>query len=510
MGLLLEIEFLTGVCRAAREPGDDSPDWPPQPDRVFSALVSAWAARGERPEERAALEWLEAQQPPAIHASAHTSRTPPDVFVPPNDFQTPSNDLDRQRWYRDFLARGKRPPEKGGHERKWKQALSTLPESRQRKERRFPTARPDDPFMALIWPAERPPELALFDALNAIAGCVGYLGHSASLVRCRFLSAVAPAHRHPARHVRRRVYPGRLRELEEAHRASPVRPMIRPGAPVFIEEPTAPAPVDDDWLALEVIGGEVPDVRATALVCRMLRRTLMSGYRKVGREDAIPEIVSGHTPTGAPTRRPHLAIAPLAFAGFPHADGRILGFALIPPRGMTFDRIEGFRSAFEEVAQYNSNLERRILTLQGSPLNKPLHLAPVPRNGARKRSLSSESYLMASHSWATVTPIVLERHLKRKDEAEVRELVATACAHAGLPRPDPGRVWVGKHSAVEGMPPARPLAGEPPWTRWKVSKSLASRQLVHAVIDFEEEVTGPVLLGAGRFAGLGLCRVGRG
>ena len=117
MGLVLEIEFLSGVCRAAREPGDDTPDWPPQPDRVFSALVSAWAARGERPEERAALEWLEAQPPPAVHASDHTSRTTPDVFVPPNDYQTPSNDLDRQKWYRDFLAKGKRPPEKGGYER---------------------------------------------------------------------------------------------------------------------------------------------------------------------------------------------------------------------------------------------------------------------------------------------------------------------------------------------------------------------------------------------------------
>ena len=505
MGLLLEIEFLTGVCRAAREPGDDAPDWPPQPDRVFSALVSAWAARGERSEERAALEWLEAQPPPAIHASDYTSRTTPDVFVPPNDFQTPTSDLGRQRWYRDFLARGKRPPEKGGHERNWKQALSTLPESRQRKERRFPVARPDDPCMALVWPAE--PEPALFDALNALAHCVGYVGHSASLVRCRFLSAVAPAHRHPARRARRRVYPGRLRELEEAHRANPVRPAIRPGAPVFAEGPPDPAPLDDDWLALGVIGGEVPDVRAAALVCRVLRNTLMSGYRKAGREDAIPEVVSGHTPNGAPTRLPHLAIAPLAFAGFLHADGHVLGFALIPPRGTTLDRIEGFRAAFEAVAHYVPEEGRRVLTLQGPPLNKPpLRLAPVPRDGTQKRSLSSDPYLKPSRIWASATPIVLERHLKRKDDAEVRELVASACENAGLPRPGADRIRVGKHSAVEGMPPARPLTGEPPWTRWKVPKSLASRQLVHAVIDFGEDVCGPVLLGAGRFTGLGLCR----
>ena len=482
MGLVLEIEFLTGVCRAAREPGDDAPDWPPQPDRVFSALVSAWAARGERPEERAALEWLEAQPPPAIHASDHTARTTPDVFVPPNDPRA---------------------------SRSAKAYMKVMPDGRSRQPRHFPTARPDNPFMAMLWSAEPPPEPALFDALNALARYVGYVGHSASLVRCRFLSAIAPAHRHPAKRPRRRVYPGRLRELEEAHRANPVRPMIRPGAPVFAEGLPDPAPRDDDWLALEVIGGEVPDVRAAALVCRVLRNTLMSGYRKAGREDAIPEVMSGHTPSGAPTRLPHLAIAPLAFAGFPHADGRILGFALIPPRGTTLDRIEGFRAAFEKVAYYGPNEERRVLTLQGPPLNEPLRLAPVPRDGTQKRSFSSEPYLKPSRIWASATPIVLERHLKRKDAVEVRELVASACENAGLPRPDPGRIRVGKHSAVEGLPPARPLAGEPSWTRWKVPKSLASRQLVHAVIDFGEDVRGPVLLGAGRFTGLGLCRGAR-
>ena len=504
MGLVLEIEFLTGVCRAAREPGDGAPDWPPQPDRVFSALVSAWAARGERPEERAALEWLEAQPPPAIHASDHTSRTTPDVFVPPNDFQTPSNDLDRQRWYRDFLARGKRPPEKGGHERNWKQALSTLPEGRQRKERRFPIARPDDPVIALVWQAE--PDPARFDALDALARCVGYLGHSASLARCRFLPTAASVSRHPAKTPRRRVYPGRLRELEEAHRANPVRPTIRPGAPVFTKQSPDSAALDDDWLALEAIGGEVPDVRAAALACRLLRNTLMSGYRRTGREGTIPEVVSGHTPNGTPTRLPHLAIAPLAFAGFPHADGHVLGFALIPPRGTTLDRIEGLRAAFEKVAHYDRSEERRVLTLQGPPLHEPLRLAPVPRDGAQKRSLSSKPYLEPSRVWASATPVVLDRHLKRKDDAEIRELVASACENAGLPTPHPDWIRVGKHSAVEGMPPARPLAGEPPWLRWKAPKSLASRQLVHAVIDFGEDVPGPVLLGAGRFTGLGFCR----
>ncbi|MYA88491.1 MAG: type I-U CRISPR-associated protein Cas5/Cas6 [Boseongicola sp. SB0662_bin_57] len=476
MSLVLEIEFLTGVCRASRGPGSNAPDWPPQPDRVFSALVSAWGVRGEAPVERAALEWLEGQPPPVIHASGHNPRTAPDVFVPPNDLRA---------------------------SKATKTYLKVLPDRRPRQPRRFPATRPDDPKVELVWPDA--PDAGTVDALNAIAGCVGYLGHSASLARCRFVPGETRGSHLGKQRARRRVYPGRLIELEEAHRARPSRPEIRPGAPVFAEH--APLPeTATEWLVLEAVSGEVPDIRASALVGRLLRQTLMAGYRRVGRGDAIPEIVSGHAPDGTPTRHPHLAIAPMAFVGSPHGDGRVLGFAVVPPSGEALHRIDGFRAAFEVLAPFRADVQRRVLTLQGPPLRKPLELAPAAEHGDRLRSLRPDPYLDGSRRWATVTPIVLDRHLKRKEDTEVRELVARACQHAGLPRPDIDRIRVGKHSAVKGAPPARPLAGEPPWTRWKLPRSLESRQLVHAVIEFERSVGGPVLIGAGRFNGLGLCR----
>lgn len=477
MSLVLEIEFLTGVCRAAREPSDELPDWPPQPDRVFSALVSAWAARGEYPEERMALEWLEVQPPPTIHASDHTSRTAPMVFVPPND-QKASKSA--------------------------KTYAKVMPDRRTRQPRRFPVARPDDPFITLTWPEE--PEPKLFRALNKITRCVGYLGHSASLVRCQFLLGVTPSQRTFPRHARRRIYPGRMNELEDAHRANPIRPKIRPGAPVFVERTPDLNSLDNGWLVLKVIGGAVPDIRSAALVCRTLRKALMSGYRKAGLGNAIDEIVSGHTPQGTPTRLPHLAIAPMAFVGFPHADGNVLGFSIIPPSGTALSKIKGFREAFESVAHHSQNEQQQVLTLQGTPLIEPLHLAPVASSTEEKLSLSPQPYIGPSRIWASTTPIVLERHLKRKDELEVRELVASACENAGLPPPILKQIQVGKHSMVDGVPPSRPLTGEPPWLRWRTPKSLTSRQLIHAIIDFGKEVHGPVLLGAGRFTGLGLCR----
>lgn len=476
MSLVFEIEFLTGVCRAARGTGDDSPDWPPQPDRVFSALTSAWGARGELAVERTALEWLETQPPPVIRASTHTARTTPKVFVPPNDLKA-SNAIQTY--------------------------LKVLPEHRKPQPRRFPVAKPEDPNVELVWPEA--PNDAIFDALNALASCVGYLGHSTSLTRCRFLTGNTGKSDRKLIPARRRVYPGRLRELEEAYHARPDRPTIRPGAPIFPEpahSPKHPA----EWLVLEAVGGEVPDIRASALVSRLLRRVLMAGYQRAGLGEDIPETVSGHALDGTPTRHPHLSIVPMAFVDSPHADGRVFGFAVIPPPDETLLRINGFRVAFETVAPYRTDEQRRILTLQGPPLHKSLHLVPAPDNGDGRWSLQPKPYLRESTRWASVTPIVLDRHLKRNDDTESRELVARACEHAGLPRPNLDRIRVSKHSAIRGAPPARPLAGEPPWTRWKLPKSLESRQLIHAVIDFDRSVSGPVLLGAGRFTGLGFCR----
>ena len=185
MSLVLEIEFLTGAYRAAHSPASNTPDWPPQPDRVFSGLVAAWAARGEQSIERLALEWLEAQSAPAIHAGDHTVRTAPDVFVPPND----QRETNTEQVY-----------------------LKVVPGWRTRQPRRFPVAHLDDPVMAMVWAVD--PEPKLLAALDALARDVGYIGHSASLVRCRFLSRSSPVPEHIAAPAARQVYPWSLRRIE--------------------------------------------------------------------------------------------------------------------------------------------------------------------------------------------------------------------------------------------------------------------------------------------------------
>jgi CRISPR-associated protein Csb2 len=485
MTLVLEIDHLLGVAFAARGSADGAPDWPPQPDRVFSALVAAWSARDKPANERNALQWLEKQSAPEIAASGGFERTMARVYVPPND------------------------PETGRVTNK-----AVMPYLRSRQPRRFPAYRPHNPTVRLLW-RDAVADQETVTALNALAADVPYVGHSASLTRCRFC-AVGGAER--GNRARRRIYEGRLAELELAYSAGR-RP--GPGEEVLHEPSREPATKRSvfatRWLVLEHVDGGMPDLRAAALVSKALRRAVMSGYKADGQEAIVPATVSGHATDGSPLANPHLAILPLAFLGSRYADGRVFGFALVPPgEGELLDDPD-FQSALRRVARWEPDRGRRELEVHSDGFS----LTFTPSGEQSRRSLDPAPYVAAAETWATCTPIVLDHHLKATmnaaREVEVCELIARACVRVGLP--EPARVALdgdvasqqlaiaaGKHSAIEGAPSAYPSTRSPRWTGWRLPESLASRQLTHAVIRFAEPVQGPLLLGAGRFSGLGLCR----
>lgn len=492
MTLVLEIEYLSGISFAAIGPDNEASDWPPQPDRIFSALVASWAARGEREEERRALEWLEMLSTPRLLASDAATRTSVVAFVPPND---PRSD-------------------------KQKNAKGVLPALRSRQPRRFPAARPYDPVVRLYWSAAEPDD-AMLCALQALARDTAYIGHSASLTRCRFLLDGGALEWGAAKHPQRGVYQGRLEELRQAYigfeKSAEKKDRPQKGARIPPEPEAKVARTNlfgagNRWMILEHVTGDMPDVRACALVAKTLRDTLLSGYRQIGLEDKIPEGVSGHAAGGAPARTPHLAVIPLAFAGFPYADGHMMGFALVPPADNEILIDETFRKVMRALSPVDEDRGRRILTLMsksgtsaGSAFS--IGLSPTFEPPADKRSLDPALYTRPARIFATMTPIVLDRHLKEKGAAREEEAaaqIAAACRNIGLPEPEV--VVVDKHSAVEGAPSAYPSGNSPRWMNWRLPPSLVSRQLTHAVIRFAEPVDGPVILGAGRFVGLGLCR----
>ena len=514
MILWLEVEYLSGVCFAAIGPDSQAPDWPPQPDRIFSALVATWAARGQARQEADALEWLEKLPIPRILASAAQPRTAPAVYVPPNDYTTPNGELNRLKWYRDYLGKKTSPPEKGGHKKLWMQAWNVMPDQRKRsglKERSFPASRPHDPVVRFFWEEAAPNETTL-TMLQKLAADTAYVGHSASLTRCHFWVDQEKPDLHTSRLPKRRIYAGRFIELCRAFNSGR-RPLAGANVPPVVEPVLERTNLfGRRWMILEHVAGDMPDLRACSLVAKSIRNTLLSGYRKNCRDKSIPEVVSGHTPDGSPTREHHLAIVPLPFVGFPYADGHVMGFALVPPHDNPILEDEDFRAALRLLSPLDEELERRVLTIStksGMPRDRAfaVKLAPTFETPMNKRSINPALYTVPARTFATLSPIVLDRHLKKKGEARQAEIaaqIAGACRNIGLPEPE--AVVADKHSAVEGAPSIEISGKSPAWMRWRLPASLASRQLTHAVIRFSEPVEGPVVLGAGRFMGLGLCR----
>jgi CRISPR-associated protein Csb2 len=106
----------------------------------------------------------------------------------------------------------------------------------------------------------------------------------------------------------------------------------------------------------------------------------------------------------------------------------------------------------------------------------------------------------ATH-WSTITPIAYDHHPKAKGKAEylaeATGMIRASCERIGLP--PPREVIVTSVSAHLGTPPAHSF----PRLR---RKDGSERRHTHAILIFDEPVCGPVLLGAGRYRGYGLCR----
>jgi len=386
-----------------------------------------------------------------------------------------------------------------------------MPERRRRQARMFPAAVPHKSVVLMKWTLE--PQQPAREALFALARDTVYLGHSASLVRCRFvleelvdseLTEVSPG---------RKVYPGRLAALEHDYRMG-----RRSVAGEFVEKRPPAAEVGSaqsvfsgHWIVMEDANGRSPDLRASAVVTRRLREALMSRYGDEGL--AIPEFISGHRPDRSPAIAPHMAIVPMAHAGFPYSEGQLMGLGLVLPRTLEEERqkaehdwLSGLADADARVQQWRT-FDRMLASITHLELG-PRGLWEIARvMESSKTSLDTGRYTGSERRWSSVTPVVLDRYPKAKDlterEAEIESIVGAACVNIGLPKPQ--SIRLSKHSAVKGAPSAYPSGNAPEWTNWTLPGFLAKRMLVHVVIDFDQPIRGPVILGAGRFAGLGLC-----
>ena len=285
-----------------------------------------------------------------------------------------------------------------------------------------------------------------------------------------------------------------IRTLKSWRPPTPLRPV--PGRWQGYERPrhapseSTPHSVFDPRLVVLGISGKRISLTATFMLTAALRGLLMRECP----EQPPPEWFSGHTPDGKATLTPHLAMAPLPFVGAQHADGRIMGLALILPRELD---AQAAGRCLEPVLRYSdTGLPREHRLFSGDWFECAVELDTRERPPV---NLYPPTWTTPSRVWASVTPVVLDRHFDGEDKWQrAAESVKDMCEHIGLPRPR--ETLLHPVSPVEGAPHAREF---PRLTR---KHDGGRRSHGHAVVVFDEPVRGPVLIGAGRFRGYGLCR----
>ena len=254
--------------------------------------------------------------------------------------------------------------------------------------------------------------------------------------------------------------------------------------------PEVPGSVFDPQLIVFSIKGKRVSLPATLKLTAALRGLLMGACP----EQPPPEWFSGHRPDGTPTAAPHLALTPLPFVGAEHADGRVMGLALALPAGLDQQEVGHCLEPFLRDSATGLPREHRLFDGQWFECVLGMEIRERP-----PRNLAPDTWTQKSRVWTSVSPVVLNRHFDGKDKWErAAESVKDMCGHIGLPRPR--EVLLHPVSLAEGVPHAREY---PQLTR---KNDGGRRSHNHAVIVFDEPVQGPVLVGAGRFRGYGLCR----
>jgi CRISPR-associated protein Csb2 len=527
--LAIEVELLTGRYAATTHNDRGRAEWPPHPARFFSALVAAIHDHEEVDQaERAALLWLEAQGAPSLCVDPESRigrRQVQDVYVPVNDVtlggdaaireaeakvaeaKTPATkrkaEAALEKVKRQTIAMDDRPSDKA-----LKTATALLPERRTRQVRTFPVVLPETPTFAFLWPtADSAPHRA---ALEQLCARVTRLGHSSSLVRCTVVDRDLTPTLVPADDgdvVLRVVGPGQLERLDQAFehhqgfhsRALPARPQLyRPASKVRMPAPQAESVFSTDWVLFERVGGSRPVASRATDLARALRCALIELH---GNRD-LPATLSGHAESG-PTEQPHVAFVPLPFVGNEHADGALMGCALVLPRELAKNERELLLRLVAKWEKERAN-QRGDLTLAGGTL-PPFMVRRV--DVSAKAALDPTRWCRAASRFVTATPIALDRNpgnlrsnqdgTARKAALEAQQSISDACLRVVGIRPCSVEV-----SLAPLLPGAQHVRDFLPWPG---RPGRTPRVRVHADIRFQAPVRGPLLLGAGRYFGLGLC-----
>jgi CRISPR-associated protein Csb2 len=436
-------ELLQGSFQAADPFGSaEAVEWPPHPYRLHAALVAAACeAGGERPiEDDVAALRWLEAQRPPVIACS----------------REPSRRTTATMWV-------PRNPTRGGEWARYMKAGRI-----DRVGRVLPTAVPEDPVVVFSWPESDPPPAALATLVEGVA----WLGSSRSPVACAIVEEAPDAVFLPSRQGHRQVRvaaPGITEALLAARFTHP-QPVSAPIAgyatgatPRLSPRRIRRAPFSE--LLVRRVVAAMQDSADSAIVAAALRAAVLG---RAG--DSAPPALHGHDPA-----RGHGAYLTLCDVAHKAARGTVRGVALALPDDVSAGEREACERAFAAV-------DPLALGDGRTPLRLDDEVADL-------WTLSPDRWVGPARAWASVTPVVLDRFPRRARTA--RDELLTSIANAGLPEPAEAELLAGPPLA--GAPPGGALRGEVP-----------AGMRVHARVRFPEPVRGPVLVGRGRFRGVGL------
>lgn len=532
--LAFGIRYLNGFVAAAEPDNLERAEWPPHPGRIFMALAAAHFQTGADRSEREALRWLDGStrggeiSPPQIAAPDAMQRAIVTRFVPVNPRLE-----DEKKARKKEEKKGKSPPP----------PLQSVPGwIRTRQERTFARAWLEEDTVYCLWPDLDPPEVHR-QALAQLCAKVTRIGHSSSLVQMWLAGSgetIEPNWLPDEERATLRLRiagPGTLEFLEREYNAMAVEdyaclqvaaktatndkdrksarkqlkerygnnqpPRQRPRLSLYhgyarsdarAESKAAPGSLfSPHYIALRLEREESSyrtlDLVSTLKVANRWREALISHSNDAS--DYIRSLISGHHTDGRPLKAPHMAIMPQAFVGPEHATGHLLGLGLVLPVEVSHeDRLELLKviARARQLKLGPLGIWRLDAVTESSP---PWNLRPA----------TWTAWPGGTTHWSTVTPIAFDRHPKARNrvdrEREQAAMIATGCERIGLPRPR--KVIITPVSTHLGVPPSHAF---PKLKR----KDGGARCHVHAILVFDEPVCGPVLIGAGRFRGYGMCR----
>lgn len=506
----IAVTFLQPWFHGRAGSNSDSPaEWPPSPLRLYSALIAASAVRwgDDLAAAASALRWL-ALSPPEVIVAPFAENAAPYVLSVPNN----AMDKVAAAWARgNYSGEGDANPA----------THRTMKNIRPVRIRGGDTER----TVSYLWPITNPPADDIrghIQTLTAAGRCIVALGWGvdcaigdAGIVSVAEAAALSGERWRPgavgAPGLRIPI-PGTLDDLIRRHHDfrkritsdgfTPVPPLRAFTTAAYQRESDLPLrpfaafilrPVDSD-----AEFASIPPEKANHLAANLrhaaCRAALADRDPTTWRtDDWSLRFVAGHGPSGTPKRRaaddahPRFSYLPIPSIGHPHADGLIRRAVIAEPPGS-----DGHSAAWAAI-----RLNGAILEAEGrGPIARLETVSPDEPEFARVfRLYAARAATEAATQWASVTPVILPGFDDNKAEKRLR-LLENCLKHAGVP--------LAAVKELESRPPSWHHAAHAPHPAFARPDYLRHLPACHVRVRFRTPFRGPLSLGAGRHAGLGV------